>query len=201
MDDELRLIAQNSLQSLLVDFADWRDDVLFGFTNFLLREVQDTHQGLLDTSLKLLLQLLTQWKLTLAAPGKNYDTAKVHTAEVTQFCVTYDKFFCCVQVLTFGLLSHLSASESLTATKVVYFFNATANSSFYLLSRWLCHSCCRPAQLSRSLQSAAPTPPCCTLWRDWRWCFSAPASWAHAGSPLPFSERYGASLSPSNSQR
>ncbi|KAI9547921.1 hypothetical protein NQZ68_012938 [Dissostichus eleginoides] len=73
MDDELRLIAQNSLQSLLVDFPDWRDDVLFGFTNFLLREVQDTHQGLLDTSLKLLLQLLTQWKLTLAAPGKSCD--------------------------------------------------------------------------------------------------------------------------------
>uniref|UniRef100_A0A671Y0N2 FRY microtubule binding protein n=1 Tax=Sparus aurata TaxID=8175 RepID=A0A671Y0N2_SPAAU len=76
MDDELRLIAQNSLQSLLVDFSDWRDDVLFGYTNFLLREVQDTHQGLLDTSLKLLLQLLTQWKLTLAAPGKSCDTAK-----------------------------------------------------------------------------------------------------------------------------
>lgn len=82
MDDELRLIAQNSLQSLLVDFSDWRDDVLFGYTNFLLREVQDTHQGLLDTSLKLLLQLLTQWKLTLAAPGKSCDTTKVHTAEV-----------------------------------------------------------------------------------------------------------------------
>uniref|UniRef100_A0A673C866 Furry homolog a (Drosophila) n=1 Tax=Sphaeramia orbicularis TaxID=375764 RepID=A0A673C866_9TELE len=79
MDDELRLIAQNSLQSLLVDFSDWRDDVLFGFTNFLLREVQDTHQGLLDTSLKLLLQLLTQWKLALAVPGKTSDTAKIHT--------------------------------------------------------------------------------------------------------------------------
>ncbi|XP_075892588.1 protein furry homolog isoform X2 [Nelusetta ayraudi] len=84
MDDELRLIAQNSMQSLLVDFADWRDDVLFGFTNFLLREVQDTHQGLLDTSVKLLLQLLTQWKLTLAALGKSYETAKVHTAELLQ---------------------------------------------------------------------------------------------------------------------
>uniref|UniRef100_A0A8D3DPL1 FRY microtubule binding protein n=1 Tax=Scophthalmus maximus TaxID=52904 RepID=A0A8D3DPL1_SCOMX len=79
MDDELRLIAQNSLQSLLVDFPDWRDDVLFGFTNFLLREVQDTHQGLIDTSLKLLLQLLTQWKLTQAASGKSSDTAKIHT--------------------------------------------------------------------------------------------------------------------------
>lgn len=87
MDDELRLIAQNSLQSLLVDFSDWRDDVLFGFTNFLLREVQDTHQGLLDASLKLLLQLLTQWKLNQATPGKNYDIAKIHTAEVHTFCV------------------------------------------------------------------------------------------------------------------
>ncbi|CAL8352659.1 unnamed protein product [Lota lota] len=84
MDDELRLIAQNSLQSLLVDFPDWRDDVLFGFTNFLLREVQDTHQGMLDTSLKLLLQLLAQWKLALVAPGRSQDTAKIHTAELLQ---------------------------------------------------------------------------------------------------------------------
>lgn len=42
MDDELRLIAQNSLQSLLLDFPDWREDVLFGYTHFLLREVKLT---------------------------------------------------------------------------------------------------------------------------------------------------------------
>uniref|UniRef100_A0A672Q9W0 FRY microtubule binding protein n=1 Tax=Sinocyclocheilus grahami TaxID=75366 RepID=A0A672Q9W0_SINGR len=65
MDDELRLIAQNSLQSLLMDFSDWREEVLLGYCSFLLREVQDTHQTLLDSSLKLLLQLLTQWKLLL----------------------------------------------------------------------------------------------------------------------------------------
>ncbi|CAN9511620.1 unnamed protein product [Ophioblennius macclurei] len=79
MDDELRLIAQNSLQSLLVDFPDWRDDVLFGFTNFLLREVHDAHQALLDSALKLLLQLLTQWKLTLAAAA-----AKTPNVELLQ---------------------------------------------------------------------------------------------------------------------
>ncbi|XP_066555822.1 protein furry homolog isoform X3 [Amia ocellicauda] len=84
MDDELRLIAQNSLQSLLVDFVDWREDVLFGFTNFLLREVHDTHQGLLDTSLKLLLQLLTQWKLSIQAQGKGHDQARVRTSELIQ---------------------------------------------------------------------------------------------------------------------
>ncbi|XP_035239904.1 protein furry homolog isoform X3 [Anguilla anguilla] len=77
MDDELRLIAQNSLQSLLLDFSDWREDVLFGFTNFLLREVQDTHPSLLDSSLRLLLQLLTQWKLALQATGKGHDPAKL----------------------------------------------------------------------------------------------------------------------------
>uniref|UniRef100_A0A8C7KZT8 FRY microtubule binding protein n=1 Tax=Oncorhynchus kisutch TaxID=8019 RepID=A0A8C7KZT8_ONCKI len=80
MDDELRLISQNSLQSLLLDFSDWREDVLFGYTHFLLREVQDTHQGLQDSSIKLLLQLLTQWRLTLQVPGNK------RAAEVCSVC-------------------------------------------------------------------------------------------------------------------
>uniref|UniRef100_A0A3B3T569 FRY microtubule binding protein n=1 Tax=Paramormyrops kingsleyae TaxID=1676925 RepID=A0A3B3T569_9TELE len=70
MDDELRLIAQNSLQSLLLDVPEWREDVLFGFTGFLLREVQDTHHGLLASTVKLLLQLLAQWRLLMQAPSK-----------------------------------------------------------------------------------------------------------------------------------
>ncbi|KAG8452837.1 hypothetical protein GDO86_004577 [Hymenochirus boettgeri] len=82
MDDELRHIAQNSLQGLLVDFVDWREDVLFGFINFLLREVNDTHQALLDTSLKLLLQLLTQWKIVIQTPGKCHEQAKMRTSEL-----------------------------------------------------------------------------------------------------------------------
>lgn len=82
MDDELRLIAQNSLQSLLVDFSDWREEVLLGYCSFLLREVQDTHQTLLDSSLKLLLQLLTQWKLALLTTCKSLDTSKICSAEV-----------------------------------------------------------------------------------------------------------------------
>ncbi|XP_072558269.1 protein furry homolog isoform X5 [Paramormyrops kingsleyae] len=70
MDDELRLIAQNSLQSLLLDVPEWREDVLYGFTGFLLREVQDTHHGLLASTVKLLLQLLAQWRLLMQAPSK-----------------------------------------------------------------------------------------------------------------------------------
>uniref|UniRef100_A0A8D3BN53 FRY microtubule binding protein n=1 Tax=Scophthalmus maximus TaxID=52904 RepID=A0A8D3BN53_SCOMX len=81
MDDELRLISQNSLQSLLLDFSDWREDVLFGYTHFLLREVQDTHQGLQDASVKLLLQLLTQWRLALQLQGKMRGGVEVCTAQ------------------------------------------------------------------------------------------------------------------------
>uniref|UniRef100_A0A672MER2 FRY microtubule binding protein n=1 Tax=Sinocyclocheilus grahami TaxID=75366 RepID=A0A672MER2_SINGR len=81
MDDELRLIAQNSLQSLLVDFSDWREEVLLGYCSFLLREIQDTHQTLLDSSLKLLLQLLTQWKLALLSTSKTLDTSKICSTE------------------------------------------------------------------------------------------------------------------------
>lgn len=83
MDDELRLIAQNSLQSLLLDFPDWREDVLFGYTNFLLREVQDTQQGLQDSSVKLLLQLLAQWRLALQAAHKSRST-EVRRRQVTR---------------------------------------------------------------------------------------------------------------------
>ncbi|XP_057694873.1 protein furry homolog isoform X1 [Corythoichthys intestinalis] len=83
MDDELRLIAQNSLQSLLVDFMDWRDEVVLGFAGFVLREVHDTHQGLLDSSLKLLLLLLNQWKLTEVVSERSYDMAEIQTAEMS----------------------------------------------------------------------------------------------------------------------
>uniref|UniRef100_A0A6Q2YAM0 Furry homolog b (Drosophila) n=1 Tax=Esox lucius TaxID=8010 RepID=A0A6Q2YAM0_ESOLU len=87
MDDELRLISQNSLQSLLLDFSDWREDVLFGYTHFLLREVQDTHQGLQDSSIKLLLQLLTQWRLTLQIPGsKRAAEASPRLSDRTPHC-------------------------------------------------------------------------------------------------------------------
>uniref|UniRef100_A0A7N9AYG7 Furry homolog b (Drosophila) n=1 Tax=Mastacembelus armatus TaxID=205130 RepID=A0A7N9AYG7_9TELE len=86
MDDELRLISQNSLQSLLLDFSDWREDVLFGYTHFLLREVQDTHPGLQDASVKLLLQLLTQWRLALQLQGKMRGGASTRLPERSPHC-------------------------------------------------------------------------------------------------------------------
>ncbi|KAK3531900.1 hypothetical protein QTP70_034408 [Hemibagrus guttatus] len=84
MDDELRLIAQNSLQSLLLDFSDWREDVLLGYSGFLLREVQDTQQTLLQSSIKLLLQLLTQWRLALLTSSKSTENPNICSSELLQ---------------------------------------------------------------------------------------------------------------------
>ncbi|XP_034255121.1 protein furry-like isoform X2 [Thrips palmi] len=69
MDEELRALAYQSLQTLVIDFPDWRQDVICGFTQFLARDVQDTFPQLLDNGLRMLLQLLTSWKNALVVPG------------------------------------------------------------------------------------------------------------------------------------
>lgn len=43
MDEELRGLSFQSLQTLIVDFPEWRQDVLAGFTQFLAKEVQVTY--------------------------------------------------------------------------------------------------------------------------------------------------------------
>lgn len=52
MDEELRGLSFQSLQTLIVDFPEWRQDVLAGFTQFLAKEVQVcmyiTHAAKLD---------------------------------------------------------------------------------------------------------------------------------------------------------
>lgn len=68
MDEELRALAYQSLQTLVLDFSDWRQDVVLGFTQFLARDVQDTFPQLMDNGLRMLLQLLTCWKNALASP-------------------------------------------------------------------------------------------------------------------------------------
>ncbi|XP_034942121.1 protein furry isoform X2 [Chelonus insularis] len=69
MDEELRGLAYQSLQTLVLDFPDWRQDVVLGFTQFLARDVQDTFPQLVDNGLRMLLQLLTSWKNALSNPS------------------------------------------------------------------------------------------------------------------------------------
>lgn len=65
MDEELRALAFQSLQNLVLDFPEWRHDVVYGFIQFLVKEVGDTSPQLLDNGVRMLLQLLTAWKNAL----------------------------------------------------------------------------------------------------------------------------------------
>ncbi|XP_026702417.1 protein furry homolog-like isoform X13 [Athene cunicularia] len=74
MDEELRALAFNTLQALMLDFPDWREDVLSGFVYFIVREVTDVHPTLLDNAVKMLVQLINQWKQAAQMHNKNQDS-------------------------------------------------------------------------------------------------------------------------------
>uniref|UniRef100_A0A096M8S1 Furry homolog, like n=1 Tax=Poecilia formosa TaxID=48698 RepID=A0A096M8S1_POEFO len=74
MDEELRGLAFTSLQALMVDFPEWREDVLSGFVYFIVREVTDVHPTLLDNAVKMLLLLISQWKQAVQSSNKGHDT-------------------------------------------------------------------------------------------------------------------------------
>ncbi|OCT96825.1 hypothetical protein XELAEV_18009040mg [Xenopus laevis] len=76
MDEELRALAFNTLQALMQDFPDWREDVLSGFVYFIVREVTDIHPTLLDNAMKMLVQLINQWKLAAQTHIKNTDVQR-----------------------------------------------------------------------------------------------------------------------------
>ncbi|XP_060535962.1 protein furry [Cylas formicarius] len=76
MDEELRGLSYCSLQSLVVDFPEWRNDVLWGLTQFVAKDVPDTFPQLTDHGLKMVLTLLCAWKSTLSTTAKRTDSGK-----------------------------------------------------------------------------------------------------------------------------
>ncbi|CAJ0965018.1 unnamed protein product, partial [Ranitomeya imitator] len=76
MDEELRGLAFNTLQALMLDFPDWREDVLSGFVYFIVREVTDVHPSLLDNAVKMLVQLINQWKQAVQMHNKTTDAQR-----------------------------------------------------------------------------------------------------------------------------
>ncbi|KAM6963189.1 protein furry homolog-like isoform 7-T7 [Aplochiton taeniatus] len=73
MDEELRGLAFTTLQALMVDFPEWREDVLSGFVYFIVREVTDVHPTLLDNAVKMLLQLISQWRQAVQTSNKSHE--------------------------------------------------------------------------------------------------------------------------------
>lgn len=86
MDEELRALAFNTLQALMLDFPDWREDVLSGFVYFIVREVTDVHPTLLDNAVKMLVQLINQWKQAAQMYNKTQDS-QVPYAPTLSLCV------------------------------------------------------------------------------------------------------------------
>ena len=46
----------------MIDFPDWREEVLYGYMQFVVKDISDDKTTLLDNALRMLLQLLTAWK-------------------------------------------------------------------------------------------------------------------------------------------
>ncbi|XP_057665202.1 protein furry isoform X1 [Diorhabda carinulata] len=83
MDEELRGLSYCSLQSLVVDFPDWRQDVLWGLTQFVAKEVLDTFPQLMDHGLKMILTLLCAWKT--AVSGANMSAFNSSTLRAKEY--------------------------------------------------------------------------------------------------------------------
>ncbi|KAJ8277121.1 hypothetical protein GJAV_G00071690 [Gymnothorax javanicus] len=71
MDEELRGLAFTTLQALMVDFPEWREDVLSGFVYFIVRDATDVHPSLLDNAVKMLIQLICQWRQAVLSSNRN----------------------------------------------------------------------------------------------------------------------------------
>uniref|UniRef100_A0A672QKH4 Furry homolog, like n=1 Tax=Sinocyclocheilus grahami TaxID=75366 RepID=A0A672QKH4_SINGR len=87
MDEELRGLAFTTLQALMVDFPDWREDVLSGFVYFIVREVTDVHPTLLDNAVKMLLQLIIQWRQAVQSNNRSHDSQVCRSKQIIDPCV------------------------------------------------------------------------------------------------------------------
>lgn len=68
MDEEMRALSFQSLQNIVNDFPEWREDIMDGFVMFILQEISDSFLTLLDSALRMLLQLLSAWKNAIQNP-------------------------------------------------------------------------------------------------------------------------------------
>ncbi|RWS23768.1 protein furry-like protein, partial [Leptotrombidium deliense] len=84
MDEEMRGLAFQSLQNIVNDFVEWRDDVVECFMNFVLQEINDTFPQLMDNALRMLLQFISNWKISLGnSNGKDVESLPMSRVEHT----------------------------------------------------------------------------------------------------------------------
>jgi len=62
IDDELRVSAYQALQNIVADCAEWREDTIHVILRFFTSNMTDAMQNLIESTGRLLLQLLTTWR-------------------------------------------------------------------------------------------------------------------------------------------
>ncbi|KAK7496521.1 hypothetical protein BaRGS_00012173, partial [Batillaria attramentaria] len=65
VDEELKGLAFQALQNLMSESPAWKEHVIHGFVQFIQKDISDSRTQLLDMTLRLLMQLLVQWKSSI----------------------------------------------------------------------------------------------------------------------------------------
>ncbi|XP_055323770.1 protein furry isoform X11 [Sitodiplosis mosellana] len=135
MDEELRTLAHQSLQTLLVDFPDWRQDVIQGYTQFIIRDVLDTFPHLVDKCTMLLLVFINVWRSALG----NYSTGSLlkstTTATVSTTTATVSQAPSSSVQPTSTINSNSSGASSLNSSGVSSITQTTAINASELSSK------------------------------------------------------------------
>lgn len=83
IDDELKLLAFQTLKNFVNEYPQWRRYVFTGFTNFIIKEISDMYPKLIENALKMLIQLLNTWKLALnTVLTNNKETGASNTSQL-----------------------------------------------------------------------------------------------------------------------
>ncbi|KAK3798079.1 hypothetical protein RRG08_034635 [Elysia crispata] len=69
VDEELKGLAFQALQNLMSESPTWREHVIHAFVQFIQKDISDTKPTLLDNAIRLLSQLMVQWRSTMAMAG------------------------------------------------------------------------------------------------------------------------------------
>ncbi|KRZ85737.1 Protein furry -like protein-like [Trichinella sp. T8] len=80
MDEELRALACQALQNVIVECSDWRQDLIYAYLQFFTKEISDVCSSLVDSSLRLLLQLLSCWKNAIVQAMERNESKGAATA-------------------------------------------------------------------------------------------------------------------------
>ncbi|XP_055333456.1 protein furry homolog-like isoform X2 [Paramacrobiotus metropolitanus] len=70
IDEDLRGLAYQAMQSILVDFCEHREVVMHVLIQFIVTDITDAYPGLFDTSLRMVIQFIIAWRnaLSIRAP-------------------------------------------------------------------------------------------------------------------------------------